>query len=102
METPMEKGYNATPEDVMVPERDSAQHLYLDLLKRALTRTIVEEKYVSMDGSGRGPTKKLFRLLFPPIRRMLKKRGLEIGRPYKADWAKREQGDDWPPEAETM
>jgi O-methyltransferase len=81
---------------------DTAQRLYLELLKRVLTRTIVYEKYVPMDISVYGPTNKVYKVLFPFLKRIFQKKGLEIVRSFKPDWSSREQGRDWPPEAETM
>lgn len=90
-----------TPLEISLQD-DTAQRLYLDLLKNVLTRTIVYEKYVPLDISIYGPTKAIYKLLFPLIKRIFAKKGLEIVRPYKLDRARREQGWDWPPEAETM
>ena len=81
---------------------DTAQLLYLDLMKRVLTRTIVYETYVSLDTSAHAPAKKIYKLLLPLIKRVFEKKGLAIVRPFKPDWSSREQGGDWPPEAETM
>jgi len=80
--------------------QETAQRLYLDLLKGVLTRTIVHEKYMSMDTWG--PTSTMYKRLFPIIKRAVGVKGLEIVRPFKLDLAKREEGLDWPPEAETM
>jgi O-methyltransferase len=81
---------------------DTAQRLYLDLLKRVLTRTIVYEKYVPLDISVYGPTKTGYKLLFPFIKRIFASKGLEIVRRFKPDWSDQEQGTYWPPDAETM
>jgi hypothetical protein len=65
---------------------DTAQQLYLALLKGVLTRTIVHEQYAPMDISHYGPTKKVYKLLFSVIKRIFNKKGLEIVRRYKPDW----------------
>jgi O-methyltransferase len=76
--------------------------LYLELLKRVLTRTIANEKYVAMDASYFAPTKLVNRLILPLLLRVFRSKGLEIVRRYKADPVQREEGTDFPPEAETM
>lgn len=48
------------------------------------------------------PSKKIYALLFPLIKRIFARKGLEIVRPYQPDWSDQEQGTFWPPEAETM
>ena len=60
----------------------------------------MHEKYMSMDTWG--PTSTIYKGLFPIIKRVVGLKGLEIVRSYKLDLEKREQGLDWPPEAETM
>ncbi|MGA7829631.1 MAG: TylF/MycF/NovP-related O-methyltransferase [Terracidiphilus sp.] len=76
--------------------------LYLELLKRVLTRTIANERYLAMDAARFAPTKPIYRLMLPALRRVFRAKGLEIVRRYKADPARREAGTDYPPEAETM
>jgi O-methyltransferase len=80
---------------------DTGRQLYLDLLKRVLTRTVVYEKYVPLTADN-SPTKKIYKLVLPFLQRLFARKGLELVRPYQPDWARREQGGDWPPEAETM
>jgi O-methyltransferase len=75
--------------------------LYLDLLKRVLTRTVACERYMRLTDYQR-PTKAVYRALLPLIQRILESKGLEIVRRYRVDSSRREIGCDWPPEAETM
>lgn len=78
-----------------------AAELYLDLLKQILTRKVVPEKYRPLTGAGR-PGKRIYQTLFTILHAILARKSLEIVRRYETDWAKREQGRDWPPDAETM
>jgi len=80
----------------------SAETLYLNLLKGVLTRTVVLEKYQPLGGTVFAPTKKRYRLILRILARLLKRKDLEIVRQYTPDPRKREEGADWPPDAETM
>ncbi len=76
----------------------AAAQLYLDLLKKCLTRYAFPEKYRSPS-----PTQPVRRRAFAVIRALLAARNLELVRPVRFDPDQREQGEDWPPpEAETM
>ena len=79
----------------------TAADLYLDLLRGVLTRTTVYERYTALTAHQR-PTKLVYRMALPILERLLRPKGLEIVRRYQVDHAKREQGLDWPPDAETM
>lgn len=77
---------------------DSVESLYLDLLKKSLTRYLFPEKYRPVAGeraSVRGA-------LYEPIRRVLQSRRYELVRTVPADLEARYEGRDWPGEAETM
>lgn len=72
--------------------------LYLDLMKRALTRSISNRnvaRYEYPKGSWR-------RLVHRPVRWLLGLRGLELVRIERLNRALREEGRDWPWDAETM
>ena len=75
--------------------------LYLDLLKQVLTRNIVPERYRALSDVG-GPTKGVYKALLAVVGGALARKNLEIVRRYQVDWEKREQGSEWPPDAETM
>jgi O-methyltransferase len=77
---------------------DSVESLYLDLLKKALTRYAFPEKYRPLKGE-RGS---LRGAVYEPIRRVLASRHLELVRPEHMDPEARYEGRDWPGEAETM
>ena len=85
-----------------LPLNGQPERLYLDLMKRVLTRSVNPERYVTLDLPYYAPTKRIFRLLLPFIQRRLSKTSLEILRRYTPRPNAREEGADWPPEAETM
>jgi O-methyltransferase len=76
----------------------SVESLYLDLLKKSLTRYLFPEKYrpvAGEKGSLRGA-------LYEPIRRILESRRYQLVHTEPADPDARYEGRDWPGEAETM
>jgi O-methyltransferase len=74
------------------------ESLYLELLKRCLTRSIAGEGHAPYE-----PRKgSLRRLLYGPLARVLAARRLKIVRDLPFDAAARAEGRDWPAEAETM
>src|SRR5688572_24334720 len=78
---------------------DEVQRLYLDLLKRCLTRTITGGKgWMPVESPHSG----LGRALYAPVAGLLRRMGLQLARPLTYDLAKREAGLDWPADAETM
>lgn len=86
---------------VMSEKDEAAAQLYLDLLTQILTRNIVAERYRPLRGMF-GPSKGINKALARALNWMLAKKQIEIVRHYAVDAAKREQGLDWPPDAETM
>lgn len=77
--------------------KNTPEHLYLELLKGLLTRYIFpEEQRVVNPRSGAK------RALMAPLRKLLKSRGIEITRWVAYDREARENGKDWPADAETM
>jgi O-methyltransferase len=79
---------------------DSAE-LYLDLLKKCLTRYIFPEKHRPLR---RPPLtiKHLAWVAYPPIAAILERRGLRLYSEAKVDLARRAEGRDWPADADTM
>jgi O-methyltransferase len=76
----------------------TAEELYLDLLKKCLTRYDMGERYEAFElprGSWR-------RRLYAPFRCFLASRQLELVRTKRVDLQARAEGRDWPLEAETM
>ena len=71
------------------------QQLYIELLKRMLTR------YGFSEGALREvrPRKKMY---FRPLAKILRKQGFVLARPEPYDPVQRELGRDWPAHAETM
>ena len=85
-------------EQQLMDDAPLEEDLYLDLLKRTLTRYLFAEAYQPL-----GPMKPLLaRALFAPLRQLLSALGMEIVRKYDFDHRKRAEGRDWPSEAETM
>jgi O-methyltransferase len=82
-----------------MPEQNHrAPELYLDLLKKSLTRYLFPERYQLVQGrrgSLRGRTIDL-------AQRLLAARGLALTKQQRFDPAVRAEGRDWPAEAETM
>jgi len=75
--------------------------LYLDLMKKCLTRYIFPET----SGPLRRPPltiKHLAWIVYPPIAAFLKRRGMVVYRETKVDLERRAEGRDWPADAETM
>ena len=81
------------------PALDEAQRLYLDLLKKCLTRFVVGGEDWQPFEPRRGS---LSRSLYAPLAALLGRKGLRLVRPAPFDPAKREVGLDWPAHAETM
>lgn len=73
----------------------SPAELYLDLLKKCLTRSIFGEKYRSLPADNGN-------LLLKTVGKWLATQDLQIVRAAKFDRRAREEGLDWPEEGETM
>jgi len=87
--------------DAPVPQPllDEPQRLYLDLLKKTLTRFVVgQEPWQPVDP----PRRALKRLLFRPVAVLASAAGLRLAYQAPFDPALREEGRDWPADAETM
>jgi O-methyltransferase len=79
----------------------SPAELYLDLMKKCLTRYIFPEAYLPV----RRPPLTIQHaawVVFPAIAAMLASRGWRLYRKADVDMARRAEGRDWPAEAETM
>jgi O-methyltransferase len=76
------------------------QDLYLDLLKRMLTRVDFLERYQPIDPL-RGSWKRAAYVAHLPVRHLLGRGGIELVRRYEVDRETRALGRDHPPEAET-
>jgi O-methyltransferase len=74
-----------------------AEELYLDLLKKCLTRTIAAETYSAVE-----PWFSLVRWWFFPVQLFLLARGWTIVRRQSDNYKSRSEGHDWPADAETM
>ncbi|HTZ49308.1 MAG TPA: TylF/MycF family methyltransferase [Verrucomicrobiae bacterium] len=79
----------------------TAAELYLDLIKKCLTRSIFPETYKPVH---RPPLtiKHWHWFAYPSIAAFLEKRGYWLFRKANVDPGRREEGRDWPAEAETM
>ena len=82
----------------MASPQQTPEDLYLDLLKKCLTRYEFGEQY-ELYGLQKGSLK---RALFDPIRRLLASLQLALVREKSFDPQARAEGRDWPLEAETM
>jgi O-methyltransferase len=79
-------------------QADSVESLYLDLLKKSLTRYLFPDKYRRVLGE-RGTVRGA---LYEPIRRLLEKTRYQLVRAVPVDPEARYEGRDRPGEAETM
>ncbi len=66
----------------LVPDPNTAGELYLDLMKRTLTRALVAREF---DRHTFNPYKKTYRFLYRHIGRLLARRGLELVRVRRSD-----------------
>jgi O-methyltransferase len=73
------------------------RQLYLDLLKKSLTRMIAARSYSAAE-----PWLRVMRWWFLPVQAYLKTRGWIIVRSQATDVQQRAEGRDWPADAETM
>ena len=82
-------------------EPASPAELYLDLMKKCLTRLIFPDPYRPVT---RPPlhTSPLAWAVYPSVDRVLGARGLKVCRYAPVDPAKRAEGRDWPAQADTM
>ena len=79
-------------------EAGDPRELYLDLLKKCLTRYIFGETYQKLSP----PKGSLQYLLYAPLRRLLALPRLELVRCVSFELETRAEGRDWPSDAETM
>lgn len=77
----------------------SPEELYLDLIKKCLTRVAFPERYQPWLPSAKHP---LRRAVVRNLRRWLERLQLDLVRQAEFDLERRRTGLDWPPEAETM
>lgn len=77
--------------------KTSVNELYLDLLKKCLTRTIAAETYSAAE-----PWSRFMRLWFLPVQAFLWARGWTVVQRQTVDCSVRGEGRDWPADAETM
>ncbi len=82
----------------MQVQQRAAAELYLDLLKKCLTRYLFGESYVPAEP----PRGTLKHAAFDPVRRWLAGKDMEIIRNVPFDEATRAEGRDWPARAESM
>jgi O-methyltransferase len=81
----------------------TSQALYLNLLKRCLTRTAFPERYRPLDLVARAATEPRRRYVYPWLQRWLGQRGVLLMEPApQLEPRVREEGRDWPLESETM
>lgn len=92
---------NARHREVGVATRGAAEtqgeQLYLDLLKKCLTRTIAAETFSAAE-----PWFGVMRFWFLPVQTFLRARGWTVVQRLPADSHVRREGRDWPADAETM
>ena len=79
-------------------ELPPAVFLYLDVMKKVLTRSLAPERYVEREV----PNSLIKRLIFKALRKQLESRGVQMMRQILFDREKRENGRDSPSEADTM
>jgi O-methyltransferase len=94
----MTSALNETAPRAPAPNLEESQRLYLDLLKRTLTRFVAGAVWQPVDP----PRRPWKRLLFSPVAAIAAAAGLRLARLSAFDPALREEGRDWPADAETM
>src|SRR5262249_9210370 len=87
----------ATP--ASAPALTDAQRLYLDLLKKCLTRTVLGAEDWQLFEPRRGT---LERVLWAPVAWLLRRGGLRLARPLALRPPPGEVGRDWPGQGETV
>jgi hypothetical protein len=90
------------PDSSRVGEVEVAEGLYLDLLKRVLTRTGFDEPVPLFFGALPGSRQQRLSKIFGPVRQILARRGLELVHTRARDPSLRVDGRDWPSRGETM
>lgn len=88
----------AASEMSMSDQASTPQLLYLDLMKKCLTRSAFGETFRPLRPRQGG----VWHTLYAPVRRLLAARRLELVRRVSFDVARAAHGLDWPAEAETM
>jgi O-methyltransferase len=84
------------------PGRDAEPDLYLDLLKRQLTRALVEDNDSIFGQPNSWAGRRWLRKGEAAVARALRRAGVELVRKRPYDATVRELGRDWPARAETM
>ncbi|MEN3340784.1 MAG: O-methyltransferase [Actinomycetota bacterium] len=92
---------DTTPPHEPRAHEPSLETLYLDLLKKSVTRSIGIERYRRIDPV-RGTWKRALYLAHLPLRRALAAAGVELVRHVDVEPRVRKEGADVPAEAETM
>src|SRR5215467_4265710 len=89
--------------NAMKIESNSAElaDLYLDIMKKCLTRYIFPEPYRRLRRPPRA-THPVAWAVYPPISAILERNGLRLYRLVKFEPMARAEGRDWPAEADTM
>jgi O-methyltransferase len=86
---------------VEIGDPQAPEELYLDLLKKCLTRAIFDDPYQTIDPE-LGTWKRALHLAHLPLRRLLAIGGMELVRRVEPDEARRAEGHDHPAQALTM
>jgi O-methyltransferase len=76
--------------------------MYLDLLKKSLTRFAFPESYKKIESRREVRRKRITRNLYPLVKPLLAKENVHLFMDTPFDPAARTEGRDWPPNAETM
>lgn len=79
---------------------DTAQRLYLDLMKQCLTRSLFPESLTKSIVSPRLRTQPVAWFVYSLLKRLMEPLGLELSR--RVSSPERAEGKDWPSDAETM
>ncbi|WP_432826428.1 TylF/MycF/NovP-related O-methyltransferase [Dactylosporangium sp. CA-092794] len=85
-------------ERTVEPAAEDPRRLYCDLLRNTLTRYAFGETYTPYRPRPRSWRAGVYR----QVHRLLRRRGLELVHRYVFSAQARAEGQDWPPEAETM
>ena len=86
----------------LIRQTESSAELYLELLKRCLTRSLFHETYESIDEAPGSVVRNFRRRLFALVNKWLAASEYEIVKHPQFDLKLREEGRDWPSSGETM
>ena len=81
---------------------EAAAQLYLDLMKKCLTRYIFPDTHLPINSRPSIRVHPITWAIYPVISTVLKRLNLQLCKPLQSEQAARAEGRDWPADADTM